>query len=52
MNSATLKKNSSWVDAPFVTSIFIWLTFVAVLILGSIMKLNELRRSFLKLTDS
>ncbi|MGD9032484.1 MAG: hypothetical protein PVJ69_12030 [Desulfobacteraceae bacterium] len=52
MNSKTLEKKSSWIDASLVTRILICLTFVAVLVYACVMKLKELRLSFFKLADS
>jgi hypothetical protein len=52
MNSKTLEKKSSWIDASFVTRILIWLTFAAVLVYVCVMKLKEVRLSFFKLADS
>ena len=52
MNSKTLEKRSSWIDASFVTRILIWLTFAAVLVYACVMKLKEVRLSLFKLADS
>jgi hypothetical protein len=51
MNSKTLEKKNSWIDASFVTSILIGLTFAAVLICACVMKLKDWL-SFYKLADS
>jgi len=51
MNSTTLEKKNSWIDASFVTTILMWLTFAAVLVCACVMKLKD-RLSFNKLAGS
>ena len=51
MNSKTLERKNSWINASFVTKILMWLTFATVLICACVIKLKD-RLSFYKLADS
>ncbi|MGD8228359.1 MAG: hypothetical protein PVI20_11310 [Desulfobacteraceae bacterium] len=50
MNSKSLGRKNSWIDASFVTTILMWLTFAAVLVCACVIKLKD-HLSFIKLAD-